>query len=187
MTNPQPAESVDLTVSPAASPAATHPHYVAAPYGRRVLAYLVDFGIVMGAVLVAAAIGAAIGFVGLFILLVIGALFGALVSLVLALGATVWYSGLKGTERGTVGMRVMQIRVIDVQTLAPIGVWKALLRALVFGVLAVFFAWLSPKFDSTGRLQGWHDKLLGTWVVDARYLEPHHTHTPEPTLDSHRP
>ncbi|MGL5830099.1 MAG: RDD family protein [Angustibacter sp.] len=72
----------------------------------------------------------------------------------------------------TIGKSVMKIKVTTAAGGIP-GWGPAALRYLI--VLAGFFVcgigalvvYLSPLFDSSGRRQGWHDKVAKTYVVDA--------------------
>lgn len=69
---------------------------------------------------------------------------------------------------GSVGMRAQRLRLADARDGAPVTFWRALLRNVVFAVTGAFVVgMLSPLFDGTGRLQGWHDKASGAVMLEA--------------------
>ncbi|MEI5671865.1 MULTISPECIES: RDD family protein [unclassified Nocardioides] len=82
--------------------------------------------------------------------------------------------GLRGTSPGKAAVG---LRVVDVETGAPIGVGRALLRTVVLGVgtLPTFgfgvaaLAW-TAVMDPGGRRRGWHDRRARSVVVDVRPL-----------------
>ena len=84
------------------------------------------------------------------------------IDLVLSL---VYFVGLWTYMGGSIGQRILGMRVVDATTGQPIGLGKAVIRWL--GVLLSFFVcfigviWVA--FD--GRKQGWMDKIAGTVVV----------------------
>lgn len=149
-----------------------------APIGRRVVALLIDSAI--GGVL---ALGTAVTMT-----LILGvpqvsvsaspdAVAAALVqALIVVYGAVaavgvVWWlvvSVLQGGA-GSLGMRVMGLRLVQADTAAPVGFGRALLRNVVFGVTgAIVVGYFSPLFDGSGRAQGWHDKAANALMVDSR-------------------
>ena len=74
----------------------------------------------------------------------------------------------------TLGKMVMKIKVVSVETGENPQLLNALLRFALPGVmglipivggLAALACWLSPRFDSSGRPQGWHDKVAKTVVI----------------------
>lgn len=74
----------------------------------------------------------------------------------------------------TLGKMVMKIKVVSVETGENPQLLNALLRFALPGVmglipivggLAALACWLSPLFDSSGRQQGWHDKVAKTVVI----------------------
>lgn len=155
-----------MTVSPpGAAPAAT--------IGRRAGAFAIDVGIayLIGAVLVGIVAGIIFG-VGpawerdglaamiLFSYLGIGFLLFA------------WwlvYSAMQGGRGGSIGQRILGLRLQDATTGAPIGFWRAVWRNIVFGLAgSIVVGYFSPLFDSSGRHQGWHDLAAKAVVVDVR-------------------
>ncbi len=155
-----------MTVSPSgAAPAAT--------IGRRVGAFAIDIGVawVIGAVLVGIVVGIIFG-VGpawqrdglaamiLFSYLGIGFLLFA------------WwlvYSAMQGSRGGSIGQRIVGLRLHDAASAGPIGFWRAILRNLVFSLAAsIVVGYFTPLFDSSGRRQGWHDMAARAVVVDIR-------------------
>ena len=106
---------------------------------------------------------------------VVGALFASangndglssLLQLIIAFG---YFGYLIGVNQQTLGMRLLNIRVVDANTGGPIGVGRGLLRYLVQSLTALLclVGYFSPFFDRTKRYQGWHDKAAGDFVVRA--------------------
>jgi uncharacterized RDD family membrane protein YckC len=95
-----------------------------------------------------------------------------ILSIVLAVLVAICYEWLFiGLSGATPGKMAMGIVVVDEYTAQVIGLGRSALR-VVFPTLAgwvVPFAgvivYLSPLFDSTGRLKGWHDQLAKDFVV----------------------
>ncbi len=81
--------------------------------------------------------------------------------------AFIYFAGLWTVMGGSLGQRVLGMRIVDAGSGAPIGVGKAALRALglyiSFLVCLVGVIWVA--FDA--RKQGWMDKIAGTVVVRA--------------------
>lgn len=77
----------------------------------------------------------------------------------LLLAAVLAYAVLYNGRGGTIGKRLMGVRVVDVDTGAWIGPARAFVRWLVLGVEALpcYLGYLSPFLDRTGQLRGWHD------------------------------
>lgn len=76
-----------------------------------------------------------------------------------------------GLSGATLGKRLVGIRVVHQSTGRNLGVGSALVRQIIpfvgFLVLVVggLVVYLSPIFDSSKRMQGWHDKAAGDLVV----------------------
>jgi uncharacterized RDD family membrane protein YckC len=68
-------------------------------------------------------------------------------------------------DGGTIGMKIFKLRVADAGTGRPIGVGKAVLRAIGFFIAALpcVIGLIWAAFDA--RKQGWHDKIAGTVVI----------------------
>lgn len=155
-----------MTVSPpGAAPAAT--------IGRRVGAYAIDIGVawVIGAVLVGIVAGIIFGVGpasdrdGLAAMILLSYLgIGFLLF--------VWwlvYSAMQGGRGGSIGQRILGLRLHDAAATGPIGFWRAILRNLVFNLAAsIVVGYFTPLFDSRARRQGWHDMAAGAVVVDIR-------------------
>ncbi|MGN8245121.1 RDD family protein [Cellulomonas soli] len=81
---------------------------------------------------------------------------------------------LHGLRGWTVGRRLLGVRTLDAESRRPIGPLRVLLRGLVVAagglVLGVgsLVVLLSPLFDRSGRLRGWHDRAAGDEVLDVR-------------------
>lgn len=158
------------------------PAPVYADMGRRIVARIID-GLLLGVVFVILTI---VFFGGAASQLEVdettgeltggGAFLGAYLGYVLLVSALsffyeVAFIALRGA---TIGKQVMGIQVVRESDLAVPGWGPSLLRWLVpfagslvcgIGQLIVY---LSPFFDSTGRNQGWHDKVAHTYVINRR-------------------
>ncbi|TFB16909.1 hypothetical protein E3V93_09890 [Microbacterium sp. 3H14] len=144
-----------------------------APLSRRAVAYVIDaliaggLAIVLGGgLLVAASLtGSVEGMVGV---LLVG---GPVVSLVL-LGWFVVYTVMQAGA-GSIGMRAQGVRLVAAADGGPLGFGRALLRNVIFGLAAaVAVGYFTPLFDGSGRFQGWHDKVAGSLILDARKAGP---------------
>ena len=100
---------------------------------------------------------------------------GVVVLVILASIPNALYFGLmNGSRRGqTLGKMALSIAVRDAQTNERIGLARGIGRSLmvvVFGVAAAFVPFivdaLSPLWDQ--KRQAWHDKVVGSVVVDLR-------------------
>lgn len=82
----------------------------------------------------------------------------------------------------TLGKMIMKVKVVKPRNGAVPGIGSGLVRYLIPGLVAFLFSlipfagvflgeigaiicFLSATFDSSGRRQGWHDKIAGTVVV----------------------
>jgi uncharacterized RDD family membrane protein YckC len=81
-----------------------------------------------------------------------------------------YFGYLIGAKQQTLGMRVLNIRVVDATNGGPIGIGRGLLRYLVQSLtgLLCLVGYFSPFFDGTKRYQGWHDKAASDFVVNAK-------------------
>jgi uncharacterized RDD family membrane protein YckC len=70
----------------------------------------------------------------------------------------------------TVGKWMVGIRVVRQDTGGKPGLLKGFLRFIVATATAqlCYVGYVSPFFDTSGRLQGWHDKAAGVLVVSIR-------------------
>ena len=139
-----------------------------APISRRAIGYLIDAFIATGLaiVLVGGLVVAATlaGPDGMLTTLVIGGLVVAL----LLLGWFVVYT-LMQAGGGSIGMRAQGLRLVSARDHGSLGFGRAFLRNVVFGLAcAIVVGYFTPLFDGSGRFQGWHDKVAGSLMVDAR-------------------
>lgn len=76
-----------------------------------------------------------------------------------------WF--LLGKTGQSIGNKVMKISVLRAADGRPIGVGMAFVRELILGLTGslCFIGYLSPFFDSSGKRQGWHDKVASSVVV----------------------
>lgn len=144
-----------------------------APISRRAVAYLIDaliaggLAIVLGGgLLVGASLTGSIeGSLGV---LLIG---GPVVSLLL-LGWFVVYTVMQAGG-GSIGMRAQGLRLVSATDGSGLGFGRTLLRNVIFGLAAaIVVGYFTPLFDGSGRFQGWHDKVAGSLMVDARVSAP---------------
>jgi uncharacterized RDD family membrane protein YckC len=74
----------------------------------------------------------------------------------------------------TLGKMALGIKVVNQVTGEIPGLGPAFVRALVpfaaslFCPLLALLVYLSPLFDNSGRLQGWHDKAANDLVIKVR-------------------
>ncbi|MFD5224367.1 RDD family protein [Microbacterium sp. NPDC058342] len=138
-----------------------------APINRRAVAYIIDAAIGAGIsvvvpVVVMSVVAAASGDV-LTALVIAGPLFS-----ILGLAWLVVYT-LMQAGKGSIGMRTQGLRLAGVADGAPIGFGRALLRNIVWGLAAaIVVGYFTVLFDGSGRFQGWHDKVAGAIMLDAR-------------------
>jgi uncharacterized RDD family membrane protein YckC len=81
--------------------------------------------------------------------------------------AFIYFAGLWTVMGGSLGQRILGMRIVDANTGAPISFGKAALRALglYISFLVCFIGVIWVAFDA--RKQGWMDKIGGTVVVRA--------------------
>lgn len=100
---------------------------------------------------------------------------------VVALGWVLVYTAMQG-GRGSIGQRLLGLRLADAETGATIGFGRALLRNLVWGLAAsIVVGYFSPLFDASPRRQGWHDKVARAYVGVAGSA------VPEPVVEASSP
>ena len=136
-----------------------------AEYGSRVIAYIIDFGIIIGVVIavnilgaIAAAIsdglGSLVGFLGLFA----------------TIGVYIWNWIIRqGTTGQSIGKQQQNIKLVADATGAPVGGGMAFVRYLIFGILPFLclIPWLLdllwPLWDQDKKRLT--DKILNFSVV----------------------
>lgn len=140
-----------------------------APISRRAVAYVIDaliaggLGILLGGGLMLASMLSG-GLEASIAVLLVG---GPVVSLVL-LGWFLVYTAMQA-GKGSIGMRAQGLRLVSAADGAPLGFGRTLLRNIIFGLAgAIVVGYFSPLFDGSGRFQGWHDKVAGSLMLDAR-------------------
>lgn len=145
-----------------------------APMGRRSIARMADLCLV---VVPALLIGLAAPSVG-----------GVVLGLGVAVTVVLVQLVLQARQGWTLGQWAVGLRLVDHETGEPVGLDRALLRALVVAVGSLAFVvgglvvLASPLFDTSGRRRGWHDQAVGADVVylpDGRPAD-----RPRPTLSS---
>ncbi|HOO54185.1 MAG TPA: RDD family protein [Methanothrix sp.] len=123
--------------------------------GSRLISYLID-GLIVGAIgsilnYVSAGIGGTVGSIILFL--------GGLVSVV-------YYTYFFGNGQ-TPGMMAMKIKLIGTDGTYPIGYGKGFLRwiGMIISAVVILLGYVWILIDK--KKQGWHDKIAGTYVVNA--------------------
>jgi uncharacterized RDD family membrane protein YckC len=103
---------------------------------------------------------------------ILGALFGAfLITVVITIAYELVLTAIKGQ---TVGKMIMGIKVVRSADGQVPGFGPSFMRWLLPIIGAVIcgigqiLVYLSPLFDSSGRVQGWHDKAANTLVIGLR-------------------
>jgi uncharacterized RDD family membrane protein YckC len=94
-----------------------------------------------------------------------GALGALSVLYILGLVAAILYFVIMWTTGATLGMRVLNLQVVDAQTGQHIGIGKAFLRyiGMIIAALPCYLGFFWVGWDP--RKQGWHDKFAGTLVL----------------------
>jgi uncharacterized RDD family membrane protein YckC len=171
----QPGQPVPQYGAPAggAYPPGYHPVGELAPWGTRVLGYLIDVGVpgaiasVLAIVLLAVAFGsistgsdsgAVIAGIAFLVVCVVLPLAGAALQ--------IWNSAYRrGTTGQTFGQKMVKIKTVSEETGQPIGFGNAFLRDLCHGLdgLACGVGYLAPLWDE--KRQTWADKIVRTVVV----------------------
>lgn len=144
------------------------PSVPVAPISRRAIAYVIDACIasaiaivLVGALLVAASLA---GAEGMLQVLVVG---GPVVLLLLLIWFFVYT--LMQSRGGSIGMRAQGLRLVAERDQRPLGFGRALLRNIIFWLAcSIVVGYVTPLFDSSGRFQGWHDKVAGSLMLSAR-------------------
>jgi uncharacterized RDD family membrane protein YckC len=104
-----------------------------------------------------------------------GAIFIGFIFIVIiaSIPSSIYFGALNGSRRGqTIGKLALGIAVRDARTGGKIGFWRGFARALMWVVfeLVVYVPYildnLAPLWDK--RRQAWHDKAVGSIVVDLR-------------------
>ncbi|MCR2811343.1 MULTISPECIES: RDD family protein [unclassified Microbacterium] len=140
-----------------------------APISRRAIGFLIDafiaagLAIVLGGGLVVAATLAG-GVEAMLTTLLIG---GPILVLLLLAWFVVYT--LMQAGAGSIGMRAQGLRLVSARDQAALGFGRTLLRNIIFGLTSsIVVGYFTPLFDGSGRFQGWHDKVAGSLMLDAR-------------------
>ncbi len=152
-----------------------------AQLSRRALAYVIDGGVV--AVLV-----------GIMVIVWAGVLastrsVGAILITNLVCGVVLlaWllvYTAMQGGA-GSIGMRVMKLRLARVDADGTIGFGRALGRNLIWALAgSIVVGYFSPLFDSSPWHRGWHDIAAGSVMTDVRGAEAAASVSAAPSVSS---
>ena len=139
-----------------------------AQLSRRVLAYVIDGAVVavlIGImVIVWAGVLASTRSVG-------AVLITNLVCGVVLLAWLLVYTAMQGGA-GSIGMRVMKLRLARIDADGTIGFGRALGRNLIWALAGwIVVGYFSPLFDSSPWHRGWHDLAAGSVMTDVRGAE----------------
>jgi uncharacterized RDD family membrane protein YckC len=106
---------------------------------------------------------------------VLGLSVALLIGAAIAVGFGLVYEWLMvGLLGATLGKFALGIKVVDQSTGATIGLTHAFVRAVIpflgvlFCYLGALLVFVSPLFDRSGRLRGWHDRAAHDLVIRAR-------------------
>ncbi len=106
---------------------------------------------------------------------VFGLSLALLIGAAIAIGFGLVYEWLMvGLLGATLGKFALGIKIVDQSTGAVIGLRQGFVRAVIpflgglFCYLGALLVFVSPLFDRSGRLQGWHDKAANDLVINAR-------------------
>ncbi|MET7638002.1 RDD family protein [Streptomyces sp. NPDC005438] len=78
------------------------------------------------------------------------------------------------TMGATLGKMALGIKVVNEGTGQPPGLGNGFVRYIIPVVgaflcyIGMILVWLSPFFDNSGKLQGWHDRAANTLVIKTR-------------------
>lgn len=146
---------------------------VPANYGRRVVAFLIDgaFGGVLTSIIALPILWIVAASVAPGSTFELSGLPSALITLAggiypLAMLVLQAFTGF------SLGKRIMGLRIVKVETLIRPGLGRMLLRGVIVGAsnivigIGPLLVYLSPLWDPSKRLRGWHDRMSGTWVID---------------------
>jgi uncharacterized RDD family membrane protein YckC len=140
---------------PAAPPTAQGPSGPRANFGQRLVAFLIDFVIIVVALVVLVGIAGAID-----------EALGVIAYILGILATVVYYAYFEGSASGqTIGKKALGIRVIDFNTGGPLGFGRGLIRwvARIPSQVVCYLGYLWMLWDR--EKQTWHDKLASTVVV----------------------
>jgi len=150
---------------------------------HRVLAVLVDAAVAAGVVAVASSLAVTLSVV------TDGAVPLALLAPISAAAAVAWFlvqSAMQGGQ-GSVGMRLLGLRLAHADDDQDLGFGRALGRNLVWGVTGgVIVGVFSPVFDPSPWRRGWHDLASGAVMADAipaRTAAPRAVRLPEVAIE----
>ena len=76
-----------------------------------------------------------------------------------------YYSIIQGMFYGTIGKRVMGLKLVDAATLGQVSIGQAVGRYLMQFVSLVCLGAGYINIGINNKKQGWHDKVAGTLVV----------------------
>ena len=160
---------------PPPAPAAAAPGIGYGGFGLRFVARLLDslilgipFGVFFALIggLAVASVSTTVDANGNVNTVAAGGAGGLLILLYLALlVVTVLYFVVLWSRGGTIGQRLLKLRVVDATTGANISMGKAFLRyvGLIIAAIPCYLGLLWVIWDP--RKQGWHDKMASTFVV----------------------
>jgi uncharacterized RDD family membrane protein YckC len=164
-----------LQYPPQSAPALSYEY---AGFGSRLLAVIID-GLIIGAVsfVIQITVGIFSGILGASsqaldssgvqtgasIISMIISMVGGLVQFAISMGYSVYFIGKNGQ---TIGKKILNIKVVNPDTLLPVGYGSAALREIIGKMLSSFvfsLGYLWMLWDD--KKQTWHDKIAHTIVI----------------------
>lgn len=82
-----------------------------------------------------------------------------------------YYSIIQGMFYGTIGKRLMGLKLVDAATLEQVNIGQAVGRYLMQFVSAVCLGAGYINIGINDKKQGWHDKVAGTLVIKASHMQ----------------
>jgi uncharacterized RDD family membrane protein YckC len=123
--------------------------------GSRLISYLID-GIIVGV------IGSILNYVSMNV----GGTLGGILAFLGVLVSLAYFTYFFGNGQ-TPGMKAMKIKLIGTDGTYPIGYGKGFLRwiGMIISAMVILLGYVWILIDK--KKQGWHDKIAGTYVVNA--------------------
>jgi len=123
--------------------------------GSRLISYLID-GIIVGV------IGSILNYVSMNV----GGTLGGILAFLGVLVSVAYFTYFFGNGQ-TPGMKAMKIKLIGTDGTYPIGYGKGFLRwiGMIISAVVILLGYVWILIDK--KKQGWHDKIAGTYVVNA--------------------
>lgn len=85
--------------------------------------------------------------------------------------SALYYSIIQGMFYGTIGKRILGLKLVDAVTLEQVNIGQAVGRYLMqfVSMICLFAGYINVGVND--KKQGWHDKVAGTLVVKANMIQ----------------